>query len=75
MPKHCIIWHFFKFLNQIWPKVTVIVTLHVTSGFLRGLKRIAEKNERKTGFQPAYAQRSEKQQLHKGSVTAVECFH
>ena len=28
MPKHCRIWHFFKFLNQIWPKVTVIVTLH-----------------------------------------------
>ena len=28
MRKHCINWHFFKFLNQIWPKGTLIVALH-----------------------------------------------
>ena len=38
MPKHCINWHFLKFLNQIWLKMTVIVTLHVVAG-LRALIR------------------------------------
>ena len=28
MRKHCINWHFFKLLNQIWPKGTLIVAHH-----------------------------------------------
>ena len=28
MPKHCRNWHLFKFLNQIWPKGTLIIVTH-----------------------------------------------